>query len=111
MKPFKERDVQPNAAGCVCGAIVAFISLCLVFAHPLAGLAFFVIGWIASAQINWFFCEDWKEGDPEYRSKVQPPAQMVYRREVTVSETIYAQQPLKPWELEDKLKRVNFREL
>jgi hypothetical protein len=98
MKPFQKRDVQPNAAGCFFTAIFSFISLCLVFVHPFAALIFFVIGWVVASSINWFFCEPWEEGMPECRSRQprQPPAQIVYRHEVTVSETVYAAPSYRP---------------
>jgi hypothetical protein len=48
----------------------------------------------------------------DYNYSERPPQErIVYRREVTASETIYAQQPLQASELEAKLRRVNFSDV
>lgn len=81
-------------------------------------IAGYLNGWA-----NWFFNNPKDQphipANPYHERKLNRPAQIVYRRELTVSETIYTdpsyrpvqKEMLYPWEMEEKLKRVNFRDV
>jgi hypothetical protein len=111
-------EFNPGWFGYFIWFATALISLCTAFVHPLGAIVFFIIGiWIASLVARVSNTPEAYERMQERSSRQrrqQRPAEMVYRREVTVSETIYSSMTsycprrLEPWELEDKLRQVNF---
>jgi hypothetical protein len=103
---YVEHDPNEYNPGCFSWFIwfgVAIISFCMAFVHPLAALVVFIIGISIAAQVARLSnTQEAYERMQERMStcsrarRQQQPAEIVYRREVTVSETIYQNQNFRP---------------
>jgi hypothetical protein len=88
---------QPKGSGCGCVIwfLTLFTAIALIFVHPLAAIAVLLIGLALASTAARLELGPGMWTDPQYSSQ-RPAAPIVYRREVTVSETIYQRAEFRP---------------